>query len=67
MRFRSWQASTESAFFARLRTASGTPNRQRFLLCDFHDYTMRGRLQTRWSIVTIAHSYWKRIISGKEE
>jgi len=63
MRFCSWQASAEFAFFARLRTARGTTHRQRFLLRDFHAYTMHGCQPTRWSIVTIARSYRRRIIS----
>jgi hypothetical protein len=66
MRFCSWQSSAELALFARLRTASGTTNRQRFLLSDFHDYTMRGRSQTRWSIVTIARSYRRGIIFARK-
>jgi hypothetical protein len=63
MRFCSGLASAELALFARLRTARGTTHRQRFVLCDFHDYTMRGRSRTRWSIVTIARSYPRGIIT----
>jgi hypothetical protein len=32
----------EAALFARLRAARGTTHRRRFLLCDFHAYTMHG-------------------------
>jgi hypothetical protein len=42
MRFCPGQASAEFALFARLRAARGTTHRQRFLLCDFHAYTMHG-------------------------
>ena len=56
MRFCARQAGTELALFARLRTARGATNRQRFLLCDFHAYTMHGNWPTRWSIVTIPQS-----------
>lgn len=56
MRFCAGQAGTEFALFAGLRAARGTTNRQRFLLCDFHAYTMHGDPPIRWSIVTIAQS-----------
>jgi hypothetical protein len=59
----SGQASADLAFFPWLRPARGTTNRQRFLLCDFHAYTMRGCSRTRWSIVTIVRSYRRRIIA----
>ncbi|SPF42503.1 hypothetical protein SBA1_460100 [Candidatus Sulfotelmatobacter kueseliae] len=42
MRVCSGQTRAEFALFARLRATRGTTNRQRFLLCDFHAYTMRG-------------------------
>lgn len=57
------QARADLAFFARLRPACGTTNRQRVLLRDFHAYTMRGFLPTKWSIVTIAQTSARRIIS----
>ena len=56
MRFCAGQAGTEFAFFAGLRAAGGTTNRERFLMCDFHAYTMHANSPTRWSIVTIAQS-----------
>src|SRR5579872_3178981 len=62
MRVCSRQASAEFALFSRLRAARGTTHRQRFLLCDFHAYTMHGCSPTRWSIVTIAESSVRRII-----
>lgn len=65
MRFCSGQSSAEFALFTRLRTARGTTNRERFLLCDFHFYTMHRNLRTRWSIVTIAGSRLRRIISPR--
>jgi hypothetical protein len=63
MRFCSGQACAEFALFARLCATRGTTNRQRFLLCDFHAYTMRGNSPIRWSIVTISQSSARRIIS----
>jgi len=63
MGFGSGQASAELALFPWLRAAGGTTNRQRFFLCDFHFCTMRGCAPTNWSIVTIARSYPRRIIS----
>ena len=63
MRFCSGQPRAELALFARLRATRGTTNRQRFLLCDFHAYTMRDNLLIRWSIVTIAQASARRIIS----
>jgi hypothetical protein len=66
MRFRSGQSRTEFALFARLRAAGWTMNRQRFFLCDLHAYTMRGCAPTRWSIVIIARSCRRRIISVEQ-
>jgi hypothetical protein len=63
MRFCSGQTRAEFAFFARLRATGGTTNRERFFLCDFHAYTMRGNSPINWSIVTIARSYPRRIIA----
>ena len=63
MRLCSGQPSAEFALFTRLRTARGTTNRERFLLCDSHPYTMHGNLPTRWSIMTIAVCQLRRIIS----
>jgi len=62
MRVCSWQASAEFALFAGFRATGGTSHYQRFLLCDVHAYTMHGCQPTRWSIVTIAQSYPRRII-----
>jgi len=62
MWFCAGQAGTQLALFARLSTARGTTNRQRFLLRDFHAYTMRGCSPTKWSIVTITQSSTRRII-----
>jgi len=62
MRFCSGETRAEFALFAPLRATGGTTNRQRFLLRDFHAYTMRGNLPIRWSILTIAQSYSRRII-----
>ncbi len=56
MRFCAGQTGTELALFAGLRAARGATNRQRFLLCDFHAYTMHGNSPRIWSIVTIAQS-----------
>jgi hypothetical protein len=66
MRLCSGQTRAEFALFAPLRATGGTTNRQRFLLCDFHPYTMRGNLPIRWSILTIARSCPRRIISTRE-
>jgi hypothetical protein len=63
MRICSGQTRAEFALFARLRATGGTTDRQRFFLCDFHAYTMRGNSPIRWSIVTIARSYQRRIIA----
>ena len=51
MRFCAGQASTQLTFFARLRAAGGTTNRQGQFLFGFHGYTMRRCFPTRWSIV----------------
>ena len=62
MRFCAGEAGTELALFTGLRAARGTTNRQRFLLCNFHPYTMHANSPTRWSIVTIAQSSSRRIM-----
>jgi hypothetical protein len=66
MRFCARQAGTELALFAGLRAARGATNRQRFLLCDFHPYTMHGNSPERWSIVTILQSLERSMISIRE-
>jgi hypothetical protein len=66
MRVCSWQASAEFALFAGFRATGGTSHCQRFLLCDAHAYTMHGCQPTRWSIVTIAQSYPRRIIIAEQ-
>jgi hypothetical protein len=63
MWFCAGQAGTQFALFARLSTARWTTNRQRFLLRDFHAYTMRGCSPAKWSIVTITQSFARRMIS----
>ena len=42
MGFCPWQASAEFTLFTPLRTACGATHRQRFVLCDFHAYTLHG-------------------------
>jgi hypothetical protein len=62
MRFRAGKTCAEFAFFAFFCATRGTADGQYLLLFDFHGYTMRRRSATRWSIVTIAQSFWWRII-----
>jgi hypothetical protein len=57
MRFCAGQSGAELALFADFRAARRATNRQRFLLCDFHAYTMHGNSPTKWSILTIAQSF----------
>ena len=63
MWFCAGQARAEFALFPWLRTARGASYRQSILWFDFHTYTMHGCQRTRWSIVTIAQSSPRRIIT----
>ena len=63
MRLCSGQPRTEFALFTRLRSTCGTTHCERIFRFDFHRYTMHACAPTRWSIVTIARSYRRRIIS----
>ena len=63
MRLSSGQPRAEFALFTRLRSTCGTTHCKSLFRSDLHRYTMHGCTPTRWSILTIARSYRRRIIS----
>lgn len=63
MRLSSGQTRAELALLTRLRSACGTTHCESLFRLDFHRFTVHACTPTRWSILTIARSYRRRIIS----
>lgn len=52
MRLRAGLAGTKLTLLPNLSATSGTSNRQRLFLSDFHGYMMRAYFVASWSILT---------------